>query len=122
MPPPNVAGANSNGKRPINTISNGTDDVEHEDTLAAMQTSSSAKPRQEFPTRTHERSGYTWSREEDAPGYAWGNKKAVDEFHRAWDALVHKEHMVKGRFHQEIDLDFRVDLDLTNMLGYRKIR
>ena len=52
--------------------------------------------RQEFPTKTHERSGYQWSRAEDEPGYAWTNKKAVDEYHRAADALVHKDSMVKG--------------------------
>lgn len=83
--------ANANGKRPINTISNGADESEH---LAAMH--ANGKPRQEFPTKTHERSGYTWSREEDAPGYAWLNKKAMDEAHRAWDSLVHKEFMVRG--------------------------
>ena len=54
------------------------------------------KTRQEFPTKTHESSGYQWSRAEDEPGYAWMNKKALDEFHRAAEALVHKEHMVKG--------------------------
>ena len=69
------------------------------------------KLKQEFPTKTHERSGYTWGREEDAPGYAWMNKKALDEFHRAWDSLVHKDFMVKG----ELNCWWRV------VLGYELI-
>ena len=90
--------ANANGKRPINTISNGTDDTEE---LIAMQTGANGagaagKARQEFPTKTHERSGYQWNRAEDEPGHAWMNKKALDEYHRAADALVHKDSVVKG--------------------------
>ena len=85
--------ANANGKRPINTISNGADDAEE---LAAMH--ANGKPKQEFPPRKHERSGYMWSRAEDEPGYAWMNKKAQDEGQRAWDSLAHKEYMVKGEW------------------------
>ena len=81
------AGANANGKRPINTISNGAEEVEE----------LGQKPRQEFPTKTHERSGYKWSRAEDEPGYAWLNKKSMDEYHRTWDSLVHKDAMVRGK-------------------------
>ncbi|KAK3680559.1 hypothetical protein LTR37_021166 [Vermiconidia calcicola] len=94
--PPSATGAaisNANGKRPINTISNGADEEE----LAGML-GANGKTRQEFPPKTHERSGYTWNRAEDEPGYAWLNKKAVDEYQRAWDSLVHKDHMVKGRY------------------------
>jgi len=90
---PGLAGANANGKRPIQTISNGTEDDGHN--LAAATT---GKARQEFPPQTHAPSGYTWSRTEDEPGYAWMNKKALDESHRAWDQLVHREHMVKSEW------------------------
>lgn len=65
--------ANSNGKRPIQTISNGNDDM---DELAAM---ANGKARQDLPVKTHQSSGYQWQRAEDEPGYAWLNKKAVDE-------------------------------------------
>lgn len=85
--------ANANGKRPINTISNGTDDL---DDPAAMQQQQPAM-RQEFPKKTHAKSGYSWSRAEDEPGHAWMNKKALDEMHRAWDALTHRDYMVKGK-------------------------
>ena len=108
--------ANANGKRPINTISNGAEDADVEE-MAAMQppnnqssgtttlpsiTSSNAgnvgkmRQQQEFPTKTHQASGYSWNKAEDEPGHAWLNKKALDEYHRAWDALVHKDSMVKG--------------------------
>ncbi|KAF2484286.1 hypothetical protein BDY17DRAFT_352810 [Neohortaea acidophila] len=91
-------GANANGKRPINTISNGTDDAD--DLLASGPSAAAAggKARPEYAARTHERSGYTWSREEDAPGHAWLSKKALDEYHRAADVLVHRDLMVKGRY------------------------
>lgn len=117
-------GANSNGKRPINTISNGHDDLEGrarastlthvcEPTmadrvteLAAMgnnggklrtdHTDIAAAPQQQHPPKTHAASGYEWTRVEDEPGYAWTNKKAMDEAHRAWAALVHVECAVKS--------------------------
>lgn len=91
--------ANANGKRPLNTISNGADDA---DEILAMQIGANGAgigkgvTKQEFPTKTHERSGYQWNRAEDEPGYAWLNKKALDEYHRAFDSLVHKESMVRG--------------------------
>lgn len=87
---PGVAGANANGKRPIQTISNGADE------LAAMTGVGVTKVRQDFPPKTHQLSGYTWSRVEEEPGYAWTNKKAVDEMHRAWDQLLHRDYMVKS--------------------------
>ncbi|KAK4507748.1 hypothetical protein PRZ48_001483 [Zasmidium cellare] len=84
--------ANSNGKRPIQTISNGNDDVEE---LAAM---ANGKARQDAPAKTHQLSGYSWNRAEDEPGYAWTNKKAQDEYARAWEGVQHKDAMVKNRY------------------------
>lgn len=78
--------ANANGKRPLNTISNG--DVED-------GTRSIDQPRREFPTKTHA-SGYKWDRAEDEPGHAWLTKKAKDEFSRALDGMVHRDHVVLG--------------------------
>ncbi|EMD00949.1 hypothetical protein BAUCODRAFT_62368 [Baudoinia panamericana UAMH 10762] len=87
-----VAGANANGKRPITTISNGADDDILDGGMAV-------KPKgPDFPPRTHQPSGYTWSRVEDEPGYAWLNKKAMDERNRAVDALVHREQVVMNRY------------------------
>lgn len=54
------------------------------------------KARQDQPAKTHERGGYTWTRAEDEPGYSWLNKKATDEYTRAWEALQHKDAMVKS--------------------------
>lgn len=87
--------ANANGKRPINTISNGAEDDEQAPTIQ----NGGGKARAEFATKTHERSGYSWNRAIDEPGYAWMNKKAMDEFQRAWDGLVQKENMVKGELY-----------------------
>ncbi|KAK5167958.1 uncharacterized protein LTR77_006525 [Saxophila tyrrhenica] len=88
--------SNANGKRPLNTISNGPD--EEEMVVTSSSPTAQPKARQEFATKVHERSGYSWNRVEDEPGYAWNNKKAVSEFHQAWDNLVQKDHMVKGRY------------------------
>lgn len=95
--PTTAAGSNANGKRPINTISNGTEDDTNEVTTI-NSANVNGKARQEFPTETHERSGYSWNRTEDKPGYSWLNKKAVDEYRRAEDALVHREYMIKGKW------------------------
>lgn len=107
--------ANANGKRPLNTISNGVDEG---DDLVVMQTAGlngaggaasatggggKGVAKQEFPTRTHERSGYQWNRAEDEPGYAWMNKKALDEYHRALDGLVHKDHVIRGVYRTIMD-------------------
>lgn len=81
-----TAGANANGKRPLNTISNG-----HDDNSRAID-----QPRREFPTKTHAASGYMWDRAEDEPGYAWLSKKARDEYSRALDGMAHKESAVLG--------------------------
>ncbi|KAK3116495.1 hypothetical protein LTR53_003099 [Teratosphaeriaceae sp. CCFEE 6253] len=95
-----LAGANSNGKRPLNTISNGTEVV---DLVGAANGATEGKGKaraviQDFPPRTHGASGYTWSKLEDEPGYAWLNKKALDERQRAWEVMAHKDNMVKNRY------------------------
>ena len=54
--------------------------------------------KQEFAPRVHQPSGYTWSREEDQPGYAWNSPKAIGEANKAWDGMVHKELMVKSAY------------------------
>ena len=81
--------ANSNGKRPHGSLSNGADEDE------AVETMPNAG-RGNAPTQTHASSGYRWTRAEDEPGYAWNNKKALDEMGRAWDALAHRDVVVKG--------------------------
>lgn len=45
----------------------------------------------------HPPTGYTWSRDEDAPGYAWKNKKAQEEFARAMDQIQDKDRMIKRK-------------------------
>ena len=44
------------------------------------------------------RSGYTWEREEDAPGYAWKSKRAQDEYMKARDMIVNESVMVGSEF------------------------
>ena len=88
-----AAVANANGKRPLNTISNGVDDGDHEGSGRAID-----QPRREFPTKTHAGSGYKWDRAEEEPGYAWLSKKARDEFERAVSGMVHRDCVVLGTF------------------------
>lgn len=82
--------ANSNGKRPHGALLNSAEEAE------AVETMPNNTGRTNVPTQTHASSGYRWSRAEDEPGYAWSNKKALDEMGRAWDALAHKDGAVKG--------------------------
>ena len=42
----------------------------------------------------HKPTGYTWDREEDAPGYSWKNKKAQEDYARSWDNIVGKDQMI----------------------------
>lgn len=102
--------ANSNGKRPLQTISNGADDMEgmrkqhgakcktrRRLTLATeLQAMANGKARADQVVKTHP-SGYQYSRAEDEPGYVWLNKKAQEEYQRAWESLSHKDSMVKSK-------------------------
>ncbi|KAF2145332.1 uncharacterized protein K452DRAFT_201981, partial [Aplosporella prunicola CBS 121167] len=53
--------------------------------------------------RVHAPSGYAWSREADAPGWAWLNKKAQDEWAKAEEGLVEKDRAVRGRYGDPFD-------------------
>jgi hypothetical protein len=85
--------AKSNGKRPIQTISDGDDEEEDGTSIGS---DASSKP-SSFPTETHP-SGYTWTEREQEPGYAWTSEKAQDEYKRAADQMVHKESAVKAEY------------------------
>lgn len=101
-PAPGAASANENGKRPLTNISNGVEedviDLTSEPTSGPGANAGKARIGQDFPPKTHRQSGYTWNTFEDEPGYAWLNKKALDERQRAWDSVVHKDCMIKGGF------------------------
>jgi hypothetical protein len=43
-------------------------------------------------------SGYTWNREEDAPGHAWNNHKAKEDASREFSRFMDKDRMIKGGF------------------------
>lgn len=90
--------SNANGKRPLVDISNGPED---ENGLPGNG-DGQQKPRQEFPTKTHAGSGYTWNSAEAEPGWVWSNKKAVEEANRAFEGLVHREFMVRGGLLQSL--------------------
>ena len=114
--PSPTGSANANGKRPIQTISNG-DTTKYGTTadnpidLATISAQLAMPPtpgalggnmtgkqqtKQDFAPRAHQSSGYTWSREEDQPGYAWSSSKAIGEANKAWEGMVHKDLMVKS--------------------------
>lgn len=46
--------------------------------------------------RTHQASGYQWSRDEDAPGWSWKSKKAREDAARASENIVDKDRSVAG--------------------------
>lgn len=82
--------ANSNGKRPHGALLNGGEEDEVVETMPNTGRSNG-------PVQTDASSGYRWNRAEDEPGYAWSNKKALDEMGRTWEGLVHKDSMIKGQ-------------------------
>lgn len=96
--------ANANGKRPLHDISNGADGEfsNPEQTMrmgvapAGSTTEAAANTQEQVFVEQVHASGYKWTKPEDAPGYGWYNKKASEEYSRAVELLVHKEHMVKG--------------------------
>ena len=114
--------ANANGKRPLRTISdgngNGHDDNstdppshngnERKPSPPTASASAGAPPGKNakgasvtektfVPMRgSHEASGYMWTRAEEAPGWAWTNRKARDEMRRALEGMVHLKGAVQG--------------------------
>jgi len=43
-------------------------------------------------------SGYQWTKDEDAPGYAWGNPKAREEASREFARFPDKDRMIKDKY------------------------
>ncbi|KAF2722820.1 hypothetical protein K431DRAFT_293161 [Polychaeton citri CBS 116435] len=135
-----MATSNSNGKRPITTISNGeaeqqqttiyptpgvsslsvTAEAEAEEIANMANGAASSKGTAgratgaEYAPQGHEASGYTWTRDEDMPGWAWRNTKAMDEAARAADAIVHKESMV---LRQELIVTARLQTSTVILLS-----
>jgi hypothetical protein len=89
MPP--SATVNANGKRKWAT--NSTDSASQGIALAQAQNGGSA-----MIMGKDAGSGYTWMREEDAPGYSWNNHKAKEEAGREFARFVDKDRMIKGKF------------------------
>lgn len=81
---PSASGANMNGKRPISSIDQSQESQGGVSLSAAIPTDASIRA-----TNT-----YQYTQPEDAPGYAWKNKKAQDDFSRAWDSLVDKNRRI----------------------------
>ena len=85
-------GANANGKRPLSTLdSNGDNLSVLAGQKAGAPTTTSIETSQ---VKTHEGSGYSWTRAEDEPGWSWMNKRAQDDANRAWESLVMKDRRV----------------------------
>ncbi|KAK0906898.1 hypothetical protein LTR02_005732 [Friedmanniomyces endolithicus] len=124
--PTSAPGANSNGKRPLNIISNGAEEDGNaaNDLTGAATTphSSTGKGRAaggpDFAPKIHQQSGYTWEKLEDEPGYAWLNKKAQDERQRAFDGMVHKDCVVGNRYGDPFEMMER-EQAMTNSMKQR---
>jgi len=89
-------GANANGKRPLSTV-----DIGEAPMRVAVE-----PPK----IKTHEQSGYTWVRQEEEPGWAWKNKRAVDEANRAYEGLLMKDFGVGNRYGDPFEM---ADRELT---------
>lgn len=86
-----LSGANANGKRPLSTLDGNGDALS---TSATLRGGGQALAVEAPRVRTHAGSGYSWSKQEDEPGWASNNKRAVEEANRAWDSLVLKDRRV----------------------------
>lgn len=84
---PDQSRLNQNGKRAL-AMAN------------SKATASAGKPNgAAFTPQVHQPSGYRWEREEDAPGYAWMNKKAQEGLKQGWDAIVDKDKMIRSEIY-----------------------
>ena len=63
------------------------------------QSSTNPKPQDtSVKQMVDQKTGYTWTNEEDAPGYIWQNRKAQEEAARAWNGIVDKDQMIGSEF------------------------
>jgi len=91
--------ANANGKRPLSTIDSNGDTHKMQAPRSGATEASSELPE----VKTHAQSGYSWTSPEDEPGWAWNNKRAVEEANRAWESLIMKD------LHIFSELDLSID-------------
>jgi len=54
----------------------------------------SAKAERQGGQYVYKSTGYKWTRDEDAPGYGWKNKKAMDDYSRATEQLVDRDRVI----------------------------
>lgn len=95
-PNPNMAGneeLNANGKRSFEVATGSP-------TSAGATSTSGSKGNK--PKNKHH-AGYTWDKEEDAPGYAWSNEKAQNEAARALSQIFDLDLQIKGRYGDVLD-------------------
>ncbi|KAF2276263.1 uncharacterized protein EI97DRAFT_419217 [Westerdykella ornata] len=64
--------------------------------------SGSAAPRYD-KVQTDPETGYQWMRAEDQPGWEWMNSRAREEAARAWEQIVDKDLMIRGRYGDPLD-------------------
>jgi hypothetical protein len=57
-------------------------------------------------------SGYQWRKDEDAPGYVWGNSKAREDAAREFARFVDKDRMIKGEFGFGLTIMVEVESEL----------
>lgn len=98
------SGANANGKRPRDTIDTATAAT---DSASATAVASDISAHGNISHHaghpgTHP-AGYTWTKPEDAPGYAWQNRKSQEEANRAYEqGVVHKDRSIGSKCHFQL--------------------
>lgn len=107
--PQHISRANTNARRdplltatPLDKLPSYGNNSNGEN-LDAMSTSQATNGATPTPTteikQTHQATGYTWTRDEDAPSYGWRNKKAIEDYHRAMDLVVDKDRVIGRKLH-----------------------
>lgn len=95
MPP--SATINANGKRKwVTSGESASSNVTQGSALAPTQTGPGVSAAAIMGRDSN--SGYTWTREEDAPGHSWSNQKAREEANREFSRFVDKDRMIKDRY------------------------
>ncbi|KAL1306859.1 hypothetical protein AAFC00_005511 [Neodothiora populina] len=101
-----ASGANANGKRPRDLLDTSTEESSmtiqangvRTDVAGSDQTPASTLAHS-LPPKVHAASGYSYTCPEDAPGYAWQNRKAQEEAGRSWEqGVVNKDRTVGTRY------------------------
>lgn len=95
LSPPNSQGGPSNGLRDTSSLSSAVN-ANGKRPLSLVQSGGTKTAAKE--AHTDAETGYSWTKQEDQPGYEWKNSRAREDESRALDNIIDQGAQIKGDY------------------------